>query len=185
RVWRRKRGPHWCRRWSRKRCRHAWRQRRWPSRCGRYRRTNGGREAWRLRDARRRSGWRLNGGRGHDRRRRRSWRSCRNGRGRRCGCRNRAWRGGRHGRRREIRACIRAGRDRDYSSADRAPRAHAARRNSDGINAEDRVALRATDVHALSPARMAIIGPEMRDTPAGWLSVRRSTEYTEPSSVLA
>jgi hypothetical protein len=37
----------------------------------------------------------------------------------------------------------------------------------------------------MSPARTAFGDPEMRVTPAGWLSVRRSMEYTDPGSVFA
>ena len=75
--------------------------------------------------------------------------------------------------------------NRDHAATDRTARANARRRHLGWIHAEDRPALRTRHVHDFSPAGTAGLVSEMRITPAGWLSVRRSTENTEPGSVLA
>ncbi len=66
--------------------------------------------------------------------------------------------------------------DRDDRATHRASRTHARNRKSCWIDSKHGAAFLTHDVHAMSPARIAIMGPEMRVTPAGWLSVRRSTE---------
>jgi len=71
---------------------------------------------------------------------------------------------------------VRGGRDRDHATTHGAPRTNGYRRHLRRIDAENGPALRTGYVHVRSPARTALGDPEMRVTPPGWLSVRRSIE---------